>query len=324
MKNNTFEKIGKIIDGAEKILIYPHVHLDGDAAGSAAALCSALRKTGKTCYVLIEDEVPANLMFLTKDYFTFEQQVIKKPDLSICIDCGDESRFAGRKAKFHKAPVSICIDHHATTKKFCDYNYVDKDAAAAGQLVYHLLQAMHLPIDKEIGEALFAAITTDTGNFQYSNTEKETHQIVAALYDAGIDAAKVSAQLYENQRLEKILIRNKALETMSLIAKGKGVIAYVTQEMLKETGARMDETDTVVQDLRSIGSVDVAALLKEMDDHTVKVSLRSKHEVDVAQLVSAFSGGGHARAAGCTLNCSLAEAFDLIREKMADSLGKAL
>lgn len=321
MKNNTFKEIGKVLAGAEKILIYPHVHMDGDAVGSAAALCSALRKQGKKCYVLIEDEIPANLAFLTKDYFTSDQNIVKKPNLSLCIDCGDDSRFAGRKEKFYQAPVSVCIDHHVTTKKFCDYNYVDPQAAACGQLVYRLLQAMNIDVDREIGEAIFAAIATDTGNFRYANTGKETHLIVAELYDVGIDASRISTALYENQRLEKLLIRNKALETMSLIEKGRGAIAYVTQDMLRETGAKMNETDTVVQDLRSIGSVDVAAFLKEVDDHTVKVSLRSKQDVDVAKMVEEFSGGGHARAAGCTLHCSLAEAFDRIREKMADSLG---
>lgn len=322
MKNNTFEEIAKVIAKKKKILIYPHVNMDGDALGSAVALCKALRTMGKNCHVLIEDDVPSNLRFLDRDYTTFDQNVIKRPDLSICLDCGDAGRFAKRKAKFDSAPTSICIDHHATTKAYCDYNYVDSKSAATGELIYDLLHALDVDIDQEIGEALFAAIATDTGNFQYSNTTKRSHEIVADLYDAGIDSNKVSVELYENMRMEKILLKNKAMGTISTICEGKGIIAYVTQDMLKETGASSDETEGIVQELRSIGSVEIAALLKEMDDGRVKVSLRSKRHIDVTEITSAFGGGGHIRAAGCTLSCSLSEAFDQIKEKMADSLGR--
>lgn len=322
MKNNTFKEIGAVLLQAEKILLYPHINLDGDALGSSAALCRALRKMGKTCYILIEDEIPANLAFLDRGYCTADQRIIARPDLSVCIDCGDEGRFAKRAAKFREAPVTVCIDHHATTKYFCDFNYVDSEAAAAGELIYHLLNAMNAEIDKEIGEAIFAAITTDTGNFQYSNTSKTSHEIVARLYDAGIDTAEVSVALYENVRLAKILIKNWVLETMSTICEGRGVIAYVTQEMLKETGAVMDETEGIVSELRSIQGVEIAALIKESEENVIRVSLRSKAYADVAKIAAALGGGGHARAAGCTLHCSLTDAFDKIKENITESFAE--
>lgn len=322
MKNNTFEEIGKIILNANKILLYPHVNMDGDTLGSSAALCKALRDAGKECYVLIEDDIPANLLFLDKGYCTFDQSIIKKADLSICIDCGDENRFLMRKDKFKQGKKSICIDHHRTTTPYCDMNYIDADSSATGELIYQLLVVMGLPIDKEIGEALFAAITTDTGNFKYSNTTKRTHEIVAALYDAGISSNDVCVELYENVRMERILIENKVLSTMSTVSGGKGVIAYCTQEMLAETNARMDETENVVQKLRSISGVEVAGFIKENGENDVKVSLRSKKFVDVAAIAAEFGGGGHKRAAGFSLHCSLTEAFDCVREKITDSLGK--
>ena len=294
--------------------------MDGDALGSCAALCAALRAMEKECYILIEDEIPANLAFLDRGFCTSDRDVIEEPDLSVCIDCGDTTRFEQRKEKFMKAPLTVCIDHHETTDFFCDYNYVDKNAAACGELIFYLLQAMHAPLDQKIGEALFAAINTDTGNFQYSNTTKQTHLIAASLYDAGIDSAAVSMELYENVRLEKLLIKNQVLNTMSLIEGGKGVIAYVTQDMLRETGARMDETEGIVQELRSIGSAEVAAFIKETEDEKIRVSLRSKRFVDVADIAARLGGGGHRRAAGCTLFCSLTEAFDVIRQNITDSL----
>lgn len=322
MKNNTFEEIAGVISKAENILLYPHLNMDGDALGSSVALCSALRKQGKNCYVLIEDDIPANLAFLDKGYCTREQNVIPKADLSICIDCGDESRFPKRKDKFKKAKQTICIDHHRTTEPYCDYNYIDAGAGATGELIFKLIKTMGIVIDKECGEAVFSAITTDTGNFCYSNTSKQSHQIVAELYDAGIDTNDICTELYENVRMERILIENKALGTLSTICDGKAVIAYVTQQMLEETGATMDETENVVQKLRSISGVEIAVFIKENGDRSVKVSLRSKKSADVAKIATEFSGGGHSRAAGFSLNCSLTEAFDLVKDRITDSLGK--
>lgn len=284
MKNNTFEEIGNIIKKANKILLYPHVNMDGDTLGSSAALCKALRNAGKECYVLIEDDIPENLKFLDKGYCTSDQNIFKKTDLSICIDCGDETRFMMRKEKFKQGKKSICIDHHRTTTPYCDYNYIDADSAATGELIYQLLLTMELPIDKEIGEAIFAALTTDTGNFKYSNTTKRTHEIAAALYDAGINSNDVCVEIYENVRIERILIENKVLGTLSTLCGGKVAVAYCTQEMLKETNAFMDETENVVQKLRSISGVEVAAFIKEVSADTVKVSLRSKKPVTLLQL----------------------------------------
>lgn len=179
---------------------------------------------------------------------------------------------------------------------------------------------MGIEIDCDIAESLYAAITTDTGNFQYSNTTVETHLIAAELCALGINPGDISIEIYENARIEKLLLEAAALRTMTTLSGGKGVIAYVTQEMLKETGARSDETEGIVQKLRSIAGVEVAALMKETDDGRIKVSMRSKKYVDVAEIAAGFSGGGHVRAAGCTFYCGLTEAFDKLKEKITDSL----
>lgn len=320
MKNNTLTEIAKVLAEKQNFLIFPHINMDGDALGSAVALCKALRDLGKTCYILIEDDIPGNLRFLDKGYTTCDQNVMEQVDVSICVDCGEESRFPKRAEKFRHGNITVCIDHHATTQYICDYNYVDSSRAATGELIYDLLCEMGVEIDQEIGEAVFAAITTDTGNFQYSNTSKRSHEIMAALYDAGIDANGISIELYENVRIEKIRIKNRVLSTLELLAEGKAAICYMTKDMLEETGAADDETDGVVQEMRSISGVEIAAFLKEQGEGRVKASLRSKRYADVAAIAGSFGGGGHIRAAGCTLECSMEEAMDRIKEKIKESI----
>lgn len=319
--NNTFQEIGNVLLNSENILLYPHLNMDGDAMGSAVALCRTLRGAGKNCHILIEDKVPENLKFMDQGYCTMDQNIMGDPDVSVSVDCGDEGRFPGRASKFRTSKITVCIDHHRTTENFCDYNYVDPGAAATGQLIYKLIKAMDLPIDKEIGEALFAAITTDTGNFQYSNTTEETHRIVADLYESGIEANKVSIEIYENNSIQRLMVNGKILETLETVLDGKCALCYVTQAMLEETGAMMEETEGIVQQLRALAGVEVAVFLKEKDENTTKVSMRSKSYADVAEIAASFGGGGHIRAAGATINHSVTESLEIIKQKLIESLG---
>lgn len=323
MKNNSFREISDRLLAADSVLIYPHVNMDGDALGSAAALCRALRDLGKSSYILIEDEIPRNLLFLDRGYCTHDQNILEDVDVSLCLDCGDISRFLKRKDKFLAGKTSICIDHHRTTVPFCDYNYVDPEVAATGQLIYYLLREMEactdFHMDGEIADAIFAAITTDTGNFQYSNTTRQCHEIAAELYDLGVDVRRVSQEIYESVRQERILLHSAAVAAMERFAGGKAAMAVVTQAMLKETGAGMDETEGIVDKLRSIEGVEIAVLVKE-DTEKLKLSLRAKSWGNVAVIAEEFGGGGHTKAAGCSLKMNLEEGLPLIRQAVERSL----
>ena len=303
-QNNSFREIGEQLMAADSVLIYPHVNMDGDALGSAVAVCRTLRDLGKTCYILIEDDIPRNLQFLDRGYCTHDQNRIADVDISLCLDCGDISRFLKRKDRFLEGKTSICIDHHRTTVPFCDYNYVDPEAAATGQLIYYLLQEMGTVMDGEIADAIFAAITTDTGNFQYSNTTRECHEITAQLYDLGVNVRRVSQEIYESVRQERILLHSAALSRMERFAGGLAAMTVVTQDMLQETGAGMDETEGIVDKLRSMEGVEIAILVKE-DVEKLKLSLRAKSWGNVAAIAGEFGGGGHTKAAGCSLKLPL-------------------
>ncbi len=314
--NNTYAEIAEVLENANSVLLYPHVSVDGDALGSCAALCRALRLKGKRCYVLVEEELPLNLAFLDKGYCTVEPNIIEDVDISFCVDCGDTTRFPGRAEKFAEGKTSICLDHHHTTTEFCEYNYVDPGASATGELVFDLIREMGITADKEIGEAIFAAITTDTGNFQYSNTTRRCFEIMTELFDWGVDTNKVSVALYENVRLERKIIESMAFSTLNILAEGKVAVAYVTQEMLAKSGALSEETENVIRQLRSIAGVEYAAFLKEKGPETIRLSLRAKTEGDVAVIAEKFGGGGHIKAAGATLNMSMEEALEAVCEEL--------
>jgi phosphoesterase RecJ-like protein len=320
---NTLEQIAAKLREAETALLYPHVLMDGDTLGSSVALCATLRKMGKKAYILIEDEIPAYLLFLEKDYCTHDGTVIDSPDLSISVDCSDIERFTERKDKFLSGKFSICIDHHKTNNYFADLNYIDEHAAATGEIVYDLIRILGTGFDVEIAEAIYTAIVTDTGNFQYTNTTKKTHLIAAELFDAGIDLEKISVEVYQSIRHEKLKLTNEVIGTIELICGGKADIAYVTQEMLERTGARMDETDGIIEMLRNISGVEISAFLKETKPGEVKVGLRAKTYGDVSVIAQEFGGGGHRKAAGCTLHSSLEDAKVKISAAIAAHLSKA-
>ena len=327
---------------AKNILLYPHVGIDGDAVGSCVAIAGALRKMGKTVYALYKEELPGNLSFMLNDedgrpFFTDDPSVITDDDLdvSMAVDCGGYDRFDPYQDKFRAAETTLCVDHHGTsimtesdgsTHGIADYSVIDPDAAAAAILVFDLLKEMQkltdaeLIPDRKIGEALFAAITTDTGNFQYSNTNRKCHEVMAELYDWGIDANRVSVEIYENERIQEVQIRNRAMDHMTLLSGGKGAISYVTKEDMEEIGVKAGETDSVVKVMRAIGGVEIVAFLKEKDHKVIRVSFRSKHSADVSLIAASHKGGGHKKAAGCTLYMSIDEAVQVISSEIEDAL----
>ncbi len=310
------ERMSEKLLSVNSILLFPHVNMDGDCLGSSVALCKGLRALGKTAYVLIEDDIPENLAFLDNSYCTFDQNIIENPDVCMTVDCSTIERFAKRKEKFLHGKTLMCIDHHSTSESLTEYNLIDSKAAATGELVYKLLLIMKAPLDAEIGEAIFAAISTDTGNFQYSNTTRETHEIIAELYDLGINHSKVSVEIYQNIRLEKLMMTSISLSTMKLLLNGKVAIAFLRQKTLTDTGATIDEAEGIVETLRSIGGVEVAIFIKETMEGNVKVSMRAKKDFNVAKFSAKFGGGGHVKAAGFTMNEPIEKCVDIITEEI--------
>lgn len=312
MSNNALEIIAEKINSANKIIIFPHVLIDGDTFGSSIALCIALRKKGKQAFLLIDDVVPAYLEFLDQQFSTHDTSVIEDPDLCITIDCSDLGRLGARREKFSSGKLTINIDHHSTNNHYADLNYVDDKASATGEIVFELLKKMNVGFDQAMAEAIYSAIATDTGNFQYSNTTRNTHLIAAELFQMGLDVNRVSIELYQNIRFEKLKITAEVLETLEIAFNGKVASGYVTKQMLNQANALIDETDGIIETLRNIQGVEIAVFMKELSPGEIKVGFRSKKYADVSSIAMKFSGGGHKKASGCTINGTIEEAKKMI------------
>ena len=318
INNASLKKIGELLNGAESILIFPHESPDGDAVGSCAALCRAMRDAGKEAWILLDEDVPKYLQFMDTEYCTTDQECIASPDLCVCIDCSEETRFRKRADVFNKGKTKICLDHHATSAGFGDYHYIDGSEAASAQIIYKLLKEMGVRIDSRLAESLYVGISTDTGSFQHSNTTAETHAITSELFRAGLELTDIVVSLYHSVSYRRLRLESRVLDRMELSEDGKVAISFITKDLLEEENASSEDVDGMIDLLRNIEGVELAALLKEKDGE-IKVSMRAKSYGRVDNIAVKYGGGGHAKAAGCTLHMSMEEAAAVIREELKNN-----
>lgn len=191
---------------------------------------------------------------------------------------------------------------------FGDLNIVDPKSAATGELIYKLIKKMGISLDIDIGSNLYTAISTDTGKFSYESVTSRTHRIIAELIDIGVDFNTINLNLYENMSIEKTKLFIQSLSTLKFYEGNSIVTLKITKEMLKHAGAKMEDAEGIISFIRKIESVEVACVLKEIEMNNIKISLRSKRDVDVALIAQSFDGGGHIRAAGCSINSNIEEA----------------
>ena len=322
MKSNaSLKELAGFLKAADKIVIFTHTPPDGDALGSAAALCRVLRKMGKTSWILMDEDVPDYISFMDTEFCTRDKDIVKDHDISICVDCGEYSRFPALADKFDEGKLKLCVDHHATGDGFGDHYYIDPSEAATCQLIYKLIKELEAAggselIDKTVAESLYTGINTDTGSFQYSNTTAETHAIAADLMSHGVDHTAINVKLYQTIPMTKLKIQSAILQRAEFLFGGQVAIGYVTGEMLEEAGAVLDDAEGTIDMLRNIEGVEIAAFLKEKGD-AVKVSMRAKSHANVAEIVSVFGGGGHVKAAGCTLEMGMEEALDKLKSEIS-------
>ncbi len=312
-----YSEIIRLIEASEKVLVFTHANMDGDALGSAGALCRSLRAMGKKAFLLAGKPCPDYLAFLAEDWLVFEAPYAA--DLSIAVDIGQDSRLEGLKDAFYEAPERLCIDHHVRTEDFCGAFVVDHKAAAAGCLVYELLKLMKAPVDIKTAALLYTAILTDTGSFRFSNTDEEAMKAAGELIAMGVDSGAICTAVYDSVPLCQLKLESLIVERAELMAGGLGIVSYCTEEDYAALGAEPEHAETGIERLRSVKGVEAAALLKERDG-AFKLSLRSKTGADVRSVASAFGGGGHRMAAGATVELPLEEAVKAVTEALSEEL----
>ncbi|WMM26578.1 bifunctional oligoribonuclease/PAP phosphatase NrnA [Tissierella sp. MB52-C2] len=305
-----------LIKNNKNIGIASHVNPDGDNLGSILALGNALEKINKKVFMFKSDDIPTNFSFLPNIDKIMDYDDTIELDLFIALDVSDENRLGKNKVFLEKIENIINIDHHISNTNFGSINIVDSNAAATGELVYKLISKMGIIIDKDIASCIYTSISSDTGSFMYDNTTSETHEIAAELIKLGIDKSNININLYQNRSIQKTKLFIKVLETLKFYHDNKVGIIQVTQDMLNNSNAKMEDTEGIISFIREIDSVEIAVLLKEIKEEDIKVSMRSKKYVDVAEICANFDGGGHIRAAGCTINQPINMAEKLILEQI--------
>lgn len=322
--NDTVKSIATLLKDLDGILIFPHINMDGDALGSSTALCLALRKLGKKAFVMINEPVPKNLDFLECGCSTGTDNLPDEVQLSLMLDCNSLNRIPGRESAWEKGKLKGCIDHHMSKSTDIRFDFVrtEPKAAATGEIVYNLIKALGVPIDLDIANCIFTAITTDTGNFQHSNTTARTHDIVGHLHKIeGFNSKEISALIYDRKSKGALKMETEVLGSLNYYENGRIAIGRITQKLLKKCGCTMDEADGIVPRIMSIDGVEIGCLLKETEMN-VRASLRSRAYANVERVASGFGGGGHILAAGCSFEFPIDEVEKIIIVPLKDALKK--
>ncbi len=319
MKNNTdLKTISEKLFSAKTVLLFPHKNPDGDSIGACSALSLALRAAGVECYVYTE-EAPKYLHFINQEAFTKDRDKISHPDVCAAIDCNEYGRLQDRAEFFDSGATRICIDHHEHDTGFGDLYYIDEKAAAACELVYDVIKYAGVEITRDMANGLYTGIVTDTGSFRYSNTSAGTFKRASELFEIGVDHVDIMVNLFNNKSIKKVRCESKAVAKAILFAGGKGVISYLTSGEMGAMNARSEDADEIIDKLRDIEGVEMAAYLEEREEG-IKVSMRAKTHTNVLEICQRNGGGGHVKAAGCTIHTTMENAFAIIKDEMEEAL----
>ncbi len=312
--NISLAQVSQYLFSAKSIVITGHVHPDGDCLGSMLALYRLLQQKQVKARLILDDQIPAFYAFLP-DLSEIERPLEPvEADLLVVLDASDIDRI-GRVREFVTAPI-LNIDHHISNTGFADYLCLDSHASATGSILYELFQQEGIKPDEATATCLYTAIATDCGFFRYANTTSVTLRHAAELLDCGVRPALI-AEALETKPADSIFTLIRVLETLEIFLDGKVACITVTSDILKIA----DNTDDFINYPRSIEGVEIAVIFKQTEELLTRISLRSRH-IDVSTIALAFGGGGHQRAAGCSIAKPLDEAKRQMLTVITDELRK--
>ena len=308
-KSYSLEALCRKLSEPENTLIICHTRPDGDAIGSAFALKAILQLMGSEAYCICADEVPKRLKFLTSPIQS--SSLIDSlpgdflPERIITVDTASVEQM-GKLGPALADMVNIMIDHHKSGEKYADY-YVDTSAAATGEIIFKIATALltdkgkQIPLD--VCRCLYAAISSDTGCFKYSNVTPFTHMAAASLVRSGIDAAEINRLLFDAKSPARLNAERIGLENLKTCCNGRVAIIALDYDEITQAGVDTEELDAFIDVARCVDGVEVAFAVKQHEkDGKFRVSMRSNGSVDVSDICAVFGGGGHAKAAGCGID----------------------
>ena len=301
-----------ILREKDNILILTHANPDGDTLGSGFALCRALMKIGKICAVINADDIPKKYNYLFDDIV----EIKFKPDYVVAVDVATVNLLGGLEEQYK---IDMCIDHHSTNTEYANLLLLE-DVPAACQIMYEVVLALGVEVDKKIADCLYTGLTTDTGCFRYDSTTAQTYRVAADLIDAGADNGRINRIMFETKSKTYARLERLAIESMRFYEHERVAVITVTQEMFQLTGSNAQETEGLAPLTRQIEGVEIGITIQERPDGTCKASIRTFESVNAAKLAACFGGGGHAQAAGCKFDCDVKEARRLIVDKCREML----
>jgi phosphoesterase RecJ-like protein len=306
---DTYQQIINTLSRFKRVLVTTHVRPDGDAIGTTAALVLAMRKVNINAEVLLLSHLPTKYSFVFRENNIIHHDAengwpaqfpFDRFDALLVADTGTWSQLPGLRERIQNWEVpKIVLDHHLTQENWADIKLVVTEAAAAAEVAAELIEQWQIPLDSAIATALYVAIASDTGWFQFSNTRPFTHRLAATLIEQGVDTDRIYQMLYQNERAERVALQTRAMQSLELLANGRLAVMRISKDDFAQTGARVPDTENLINVPLQIRTVEVCILVTDPPEGgPVRVSLRSKGQVDVARFAEQFGGGGHARAAG--------------------------
>ena len=322
------DEISSNIQAADNIVLFTHVHPDGDALGSILGFAGVLKGLNKRVLCYLEESVPYLYNFLPgcekittsiEEVFNFVE--INSNVVGVSLDCGDSDRLGKNKLDLLKIEPFLVIDHHRSHKNFGTFRWVDPQRSSTGEMIYDLAQHLEAEISYDSAYNLYVAISTDTGSFKYDTTSAKTLRIAADLLEKGISPHDVAGKIYNNYTVARLHLLEMVLGTLKLYKSGELALIRVNQDMFARTGALPVDIEGFIDFPRAISSVKVAAFIKEGKNDVISVSLRAKGECDVAAVAKCYGGGGHRNASGFRFSGKTAEEVQNI---VIDILKKAI
>lgn len=323
MENPTLANLIGFVRAAQRIAVITHVSPDGDACGSALALCRALLLTGKDARVVCDHPAPAIYTDLegALDMRT-PDQVAEPMDLAISVDVADCARMGDSIAVFNAAKHTVQIDHHATNPGFAEINWVVTPMSATGVLIYDVIKALGVDMDYEMAKCLYVAIITDTGNFKQQNTDVYALEVAARCLEAGVDPSAITRRVFDLRPVAQVKLMARAFESLTTYEDGRIVMMQLTHEDFEETGGLSEHTEGIINFGINTKDAQLACILSNAKEK-IRCSMRCLPPFNVSRVAARLGGGGHVLAAGCTLEPPMADAYQRMLKELTKELNEA-